>query len=103
MLSQLLILLHLVTQPYIGWHPHLTSIHHLGTIFLLASLHSAVITEVPHSWLNGSAGVPAVPSTISMSVLRFGVFVGPAGSGSGAELGNIKYNEGSLPKKIRKA
>jgi hypothetical protein len=23
---------------------------------------------VPHSWMNGSAGVPAVPATISMSV-----------------------------------
>ena len=39
-------------------------------MFILASLHLAGITGVPHSWLNGSTGVPAVPATISMSVLQ---------------------------------
>ena len=68
-LSQLVWLPHLVTQPYLGWQPSPTSIHHLGSQprFILASLPSAVITGVSHSWLNASAGVPAVPATISMS------------------------------------
>jgi hypothetical protein len=59
----------LMTHPYLGWQPPPTSIPHLGTQprFILASFHSAFFTWVPHSWLNGSAGVPAVPATISMS------------------------------------
>jgi hypothetical protein len=36
-------------------------------LFIFASLHLAAITGVPHSWPNGSAGVPAVPATKSMS------------------------------------
>jgi hypothetical protein len=39
-----------------------------GSIFFFASLHWAVIRGVPHFWVYGSAGVPAVPATISMSV-----------------------------------
>ena len=64
-----------MTQAYIRWQPHLTIKPHLGSqprqapLFILASLHLAVITGVPHSWLNGSTGVPAVPVTISMSVI----------------------------------
>ena len=60
----------LVTQPYLGWQHHLTSIPPLGSqprqaqLLILASLHLAVIIGVPQSWLNGSAGMPAVPATI---------------------------------------
>jgi hypothetical protein len=56
-LPQLVGLHHLMTQPHVGSQPW----------FILASTHSAVITGVPHSWLNGSAGVPPVPATISVS------------------------------------
>ena len=65
----------LLTQPYLEWQPHHASIHNLGSqhqrqqaqLLILASLHLAVITGVPHSWPTCSAGVRAVPATISMS------------------------------------
>jgi hypothetical protein len=72
--AQLIRLHQILKQPYLGWHPHLTSMLNLvsqsrqAKIFILASLPLAVITRVPHSLLNGSAGVPAVPATISMCV-----------------------------------
>ena len=35
----------------------------------MATFDSAVFSGVPHFWLNGSAGMPAVPGTISMSAV----------------------------------
>jgi hypothetical protein len=65
MLSQLVRLPNLVTEPYLRLQPPLIyRISHLGSQpqFILALLHSVVIKGVPHSWLNGSACVPATIS-----------------------------------------
>ena len=68
MLSQIVGLPHLVPQPLGVLQPHLTSIPQpRQTLFILAPLQPSVITGVPPAWLNGSAGVPEVPATISMS------------------------------------
>jgi hypothetical protein len=64
----------IATQPYLVWHPHVTSIPPLeshprqATLFIVALLHLAVITGVTHSWLYGSAGKHAVPPTIPSSM-----------------------------------
>jgi hypothetical protein len=65
MLSQIVRLPHLVKEPILGVSlsiPHLRSQPRQAPLFIFATLHL-----VPHSWVNGSAGVPAVPATISMS------------------------------------
>jgi hypothetical protein len=56
-LPQIVRLPNLMEHPYLVWQPW----------FILASLHLVVITGVPHSCLHGSAGMPAVPVTFSMS------------------------------------
>jgi hypothetical protein len=71
---------HLVTQHYLWFHPHLTSIPPLWSqplsapLLILASLYSVVIEGVLHSWLYGSTDVPSVPSvpaTISRSEIVY--------------------------------
>ena len=60
----------LLLQVYLGWQPHLKSIPHTQ-LLILASPYLAVLKGVPHFWPDGSAGMPVMPATISISECLF--------------------------------
>ena len=56
-----------MSQPLVERQHHIERHFEQVYVTILGSLHSAVSFLVPHMLSYGSAGVPAVPATISMS------------------------------------